>query len=341
MRNRSGPRWGASTGATSLPPRGYEGPGEGVGDRVVPASFCSAGEGCPGRAFEDPRTARAAADAWTRFLRATLPRQSRSSTSGTSPSPPTTRASARNRRVARPGGALPTFTTSARVPALDGAVDVWSAQAGVFDRACAAAERARGRGHGFETATPPTGAIIIDAPATDPRTIGWAAFKGGADQWLCWHSDHWRHNAQKVGDRIQDVWKNTVTFDNRGQPGREPYNTGFINGDGVLFYPGEEVLHPEEDRGIAGPVSTVQLANLRRGLQDHLYLSMAQARASIARSRPPSPRWSRPCSPTCARRWASPSTATTTSGSATPSGAQSRRRDDWPRGCPRSLARVG
>ena len=38
------------------------------------------------------------------------------------------------------------------------------------------------------------------------------------------------------------------------------------------------MLHPEEDRGIEGPVSTIQLANLRRGLQDHLYLSLARAR---------------------------------------------------------------
>jgi hypothetical protein len=51
---------------------------------------------------------------------------------------------------------------------------------------------------------------------------------------------------------------------------------GFINGDGVLMYPGQEVLHPEEDRGINGPVSTVQVANLRRGLQDHLYLTLAR-----------------------------------------------------------------
>ena len=51
-----------------------------------------------------------------------------------------------------------------------------------------------------------------------------------------------------------------------------------INGDGVLIYPGEERLHPEEDRGIAGPVASMQLANLRRGLQDHQYLTLARQR---------------------------------------------------------------
>ena len=39
---------------------------------------------------------------------------------------------------------------------------------------------------------------------------------------------------------------------------------------------GRERLHPEEDRGLAGPIGTVQLANLRRGLQDHQYLTLAR-----------------------------------------------------------------
>ena len=51
---------------------------------------------------------------------------------------------------------------------------------------------------------------------------------------------------------------------------------GYLNGDGVLLYPGQEKVHPEEDRGLGGPCSTVQLANLRRGLQDHQYLTLAR-----------------------------------------------------------------
>jgi hypothetical protein len=72
------------------------------------------------------------------------------------------------------------------------------------------------------------------------------------------------------------VWVNPITFDNRGQPGKPVEDQGWINGDGVLVYPGQEVLHPEEDRGIAGPIGTVQLANLRRGVQDHQYLTLAR-----------------------------------------------------------------
>jgi len=37
-------------------------------------------------------------------------------------------------------------------------------------------------------------------------------------------------------------------------------------------------VHPLQDRGIPGPIATVQLANFRRGLQDHQYLTLARAR---------------------------------------------------------------
>jgi hypothetical protein len=87
---------------------------------------------------------------------------------------------------------------------------------------------------------------------------------------------HWRHNSQKQGERDQNVWAESVTFDNRKQENRSPDDKGFIHGDGVLIYPGEERLHPAEDRGVAGPIGTVQLANFRRGLQDHQYLTMAR-----------------------------------------------------------------
>ena len=60
------------------------------------------------------------------------------------------------------------------------------------------------------------------------------------------------------------------------KPNKPVSYQGYINGDGVLIYPGEDKLHPDQDRGIAGPISTIQLANFRRGLQDHQYLTLAR-----------------------------------------------------------------
>ena len=157
-------------------------------------------------------------------------------------------------------------------PSTSGTRDRWA-----FASTRARSERAKGRRYWvYNGGRPAAGAITIDAPATDARATIWAAFKHDVEVYFYWHSVHWRHNSQKVGDRVQNVWADSITFDNRKQPDKPLDDQGYIHGDGVLLYPGEERLHPEQDRGIAGPIGTVQLANLRRGLQDHQYLTLAR-----------------------------------------------------------------
>jgi hypothetical protein len=176
-----------------------------------------------------------------------------------------------------PGRKLPTFVTKHPVPELDGAIDIWCVPAQELDPAVAAAERKKGRRvWAYNGARPRAPALLIDTPATDARAVPWAFFKHDVPLYFFWHSVHWQHNRQKQGERRQNVWKNPVTFDNRGQPRKPIEDQGFLNGDGVLIYPGQEVLHPEEDRGIAGPIGSIRLANLRRGLQDHQYLTLAR-----------------------------------------------------------------
>ncbi len=254
--------------------RGYDGPGAGVGNAIVPRSFYG-----PGSAFDDRAQAWRRADGWMTFLRARLPR---AITFLYMPDEP--RAPVYPRIVALadtihsnpgPGRALPVFVTSRYVEALDPAIDIWCAGPQGFDVERAARERARGRQFWvYNGGRPWGGAIVIDAPATDARATMWAAFKHEVPVYFYWHAVHWRHNSQKQGERDQNVWAEPITFDNRGQPNKEDH--GYINGDGVLIYPGEEKLHPEEDRGVPGPIGTIQLANLRRGLQDHQYLSIAR-----------------------------------------------------------------
>ena len=101
---------------------------------------------------------------------------------------------------------------------------------------------------------PAAGAITIDAPATDARATIWAAFKHDVRVYFYWHSVHWRHNSQKQGERNQNVWAESITFDNRKQPQRSADDQGFINGDGVLMYPGQDRLHTDQDRGVVGPI---------------------------------------------------------------------------------------
>jgi len=253
---------------------GYEGPGEGVGNRIVPRSFYG-----PGQGWDDRESAWRLSDSWMTFLAGAVPS---AKTFLYMPDEPAPSEFARIRTLAAnvhtnpgPGKRLPAFVTKHWVSDLDDAIDIWCAGPQHYDIARAEKERARGRSYWTYNGGRPSGpAIVIDAPATEARMIGWAAFKHDVDVYFYWHGVHWRHNSQKQGERNQDVWANPITFDNRGQPHKTDH--GYINGDGVLLYPGEEKVHPDEDRGLAGPVASVQLANLRRGLQDHQYLTLAR-----------------------------------------------------------------
>lgn len=265
------------TGADFRRDRGYEGPGEGVGNVLAPRSFYG-----PGKEFDDRASAWIRSDAWMTFLKVTLPNAITFLYMPDEPRPPEypriLQLAGNIHSNAGPGRALPIFVTHEYVQALDPAIDIWCSGPKGFKLDRVAKERARGRDYWFYNGGRPAGgAITIDAPATDARATIWAAFKHDVRVYFYWHSVHWRHNSQMVGgDRNQNVWANSITFDNRKQENRSPDDAGYIHGDGVLLYPGEERLHPEEDRGIPGPIATIQLANFRRGLQDHQYLTLAR-----------------------------------------------------------------
>jgi hypothetical protein len=256
--------------------KGYEGPGTGVGNRIIPRTFYG-----PGKTFDERAGAWREADSWMSFLQQKLPN---AITFLYLPDEPARSEYNYIRQLGDnihsnpgPGRALPTFVTKHYVKELDGAIDIWDTGPLGYDIARANAERERGRKYWiYNGGRPAAGAIVIDAPATDPRATIWACFKHNIDNYFYWHGVHWQHNRQKAGERKQNVWANPITFDNRGQPNKPVDDQGYINGDGVLIYPGEDKLHHDQDRGIPGPISTIQLANFRRGLQDHQYLTLAR-----------------------------------------------------------------
>lgn len=254
--------------------QGYEGPGEGVGNRIMPMSFYG-----PPRGFEDRPTAWEGSDAWMKFVTQNFPK---ALTFLYMPDEPSASSYDRINLIGEnvhsnpgPGGKLPMFVTSGYQPRIENAIDIWCSGPRGYNIARAIEERKKGRDYWFYNGGRPHGpAIAIESPATDPRAAIWACFKHDIRVYFYWHSVHWRHNSQKQGERNQDVWANPITFDNRGQPNKNSFGIGY--GDGVLMYPGEEKVHPEQDRGIRGPCATIQLANFRRGLQDHQYLTLAR-----------------------------------------------------------------
>ncbi len=252
----------------------YEGPGEGVGYRIIPRTFYG-----PGSLFDTRERAWQNADSWMSFLARNFPQAITFVYMPDEPSParfPYIKELAENIHSDEgPGGKLPVFVTKRIVPGLEGAIDIWCSDTDGYDIAAARAERDKGHEVWvYNGCRPAAGAIIIDSPATDPRATMWACFKESIPAYFFWHGVHWEHNSQKQGERRQNVWVDPITFDNTGQPNKTDH--GYINGDGVICYPGTEKVHPDQDRGIEGPCSTIQLANFRRGIQDHLYLTLAR-----------------------------------------------------------------
>jgi hypothetical protein len=268
--------WGRFSGTDFARTRGYDGPGRDTGNVIVPRTFYG-----PGKDFDDRASAWARSDSWMTLLRDKLPHALTFLYMPDEPGPEEYKrilALAENvHSNPGPGRALPVLVTSKYVEELDPAIDIWLSGPKGFLLDRVASERKRGRQYWFYNGGRPAGgAITIDAPATDARATIWAAFKHDVRVYFYWHAVHWRHNSQKSGERNQNVWAETITFDNRQQAKRSPDDQGYIHGDGVLMYPGEERLHPDEDRGIRGPIGTIQLANFRRGLQDHQYLTLAR-----------------------------------------------------------------
>jgi hypothetical protein len=267
--------FGRFDGSDFTAARGYEGPGEKMGYRIVPRTFYGP------NGFTKKEEAWPSADRWMTFLRQRLPK---ALTFLYLPDEPYPQQYGEVRKLADmlhanpgPGGKLPLFLTHEYVKALDGVADYWCSGPEGFKIDTVKRERARGREYWiYNGGRPAGGAVVIDAPATDPRALIWGCFKHDISLYFYWHANHWRHNNQKPRDRVQNVWSNPITFDNRGQPNKPVEHQSFANGDGVLIYPGMDKLHPAEDRGVPGPVGTIQLANFRRGLQDHQYLTLAR-----------------------------------------------------------------
>jgi hypothetical protein len=156
------------------------------------------------------------------------------------------------------GGGRPRLlcaVTDAASPVYGDAMDVFISPKNIPG---ARAER-EGRGEQFWTynGKPPQAAsLTLDSASSGLRTWGWIAERYDVPLWYAWEGLYFsdRYN----GGGPTDVMHQPVTFDERRKGG-----TDFGNGDGVLAYP--------------GPLPSLRLKSLRRGLEDRLLLEELRA----------------------------------------------------------------
>ncbi|HJY28559.1 MAG TPA: hypothetical protein VJ306_11070, partial [Pyrinomonadaceae bacterium] len=135
---------GRFSGSDFTKAKGYEGPGLGVGNRIIPRTFYG-----PGKSFDERSSAWRDADSWISFLHQKLPN---AITFLYLPDEPGRSEYNYIRQLADnihlnpgPGKALPTFVTKHYVKELDGAIDIWDTGPLGYDIARANEERERGR----------------------------------------------------------------------------------------------------------------------------------------------------------------------------------------------------
>jgi hypothetical protein len=121
-----------------------------------------------------------------------------------------------------------------------------------------AAERER-RGERFWTYNgrpPQAGSMILDTDGVALRTWGWIAERYGIELWYAWEGLYFSDRYNRGG--VTDVMVDPITFDERSRGGED-----WGNGDGLLVYP--------------GPLPSLRLKALRRGLQDRLLVRKLKA----------------------------------------------------------------
>jgi hypothetical protein len=158
-----------------------------------------------------------------------------------------------------PGKNIPCLVTAPNLPQIRGYVDFWSMpshrcfppNSNIEDLK---SEISQGRKWGFYNGfRPSAGSVMIDADAIEFRVQPWIMWKYGADQYFYWCVTNWQN---------VDVFVNALNY----------LGNAKANGDGNMFYPGQDKKYPESDLGIPGPVSSVRMKNWRRGAQDYEYL---------------------------------------------------------------------
>jgi hypothetical protein len=123
---------------------------------------------------------------------------------------------------------------------------------------------------------PATGSFAIEDDGVALRQLSWAQYKMGIDRWFFWESTYYNDYQNGRGDI--NVFAQAQTF---GAPAQTDPILGetsgqYANGDGILFYPGTDMVFKDDSYYLPGPIASLRLKHWRRGIQDIEYLELAR-----------------------------------------------------------------
>lgn len=271
---------GMMNGRVFRPEEGYEGPGEGLGDRLLFVHLDTSSERDMDRSIA----------AWHDWFAANgIPWRAATYYVIDEPLPSEY---AELKRLARWAHAAPTPIATLVTRGIDpdlvrGSdpeyIDIWaipSSMRSYSGRSVRERQAAGTRVGMYNGYVPAAGLQLIDAPAVGMRTWGWLSFQYDLDFWYTWNIARW---FRPDAGAETDVWSEPLSFTDGLARHGDRENVG--NGDGVIVYPGQDRVYPHADRGIFGPVASIRLKNARRGMEDYELLRMVEASGGAGRAR--------------------------------------------------------
>jgi hypothetical protein len=122
---------------------------------------------------------------------------------------------------------------------------------------------------------PASGTFVIEDNGVALRQLAWGQYKLGIDRWFYWDSTYYDNVQGDEGET--NVFHQAQTFGSYDEIDSLSGKTGwnYMNGDGVLFYPGTDTRFSEDSYGVMGPFASLRLKYWRRGIQDVDYLALA------------------------------------------------------------------
>lgn len=151
----------------------------------------------------------------------------------------------------------------------------------------------------YNSNRPATGSFATEDEGVALRQLSWAQYKMGVARWFYWEGTYYsNYQCDNDNDAQTRLFMEAQTFgcfesfdDALGETG-----WNYLNGDGVLFYPGTDTHFPQDSYGVMAPFASLRLKHWRRGIQDVDYLTLAaeinpERTAEIVREMIPSVLW--------------------------------------------------
>jgi hypothetical protein len=122
---------------------------------------------------------------------------------------------------------------------------------------------------------PATGTGAVEDDGVSMRVVAWTQFKMNINRWFWWAADYYNNYQGGMGQT--NVFQTAQVYGSYNRDDVQLGKTGwnYYNGDGVLMYPGTDLLFPEDSYGVKVPFASLRLKHWRRGIQDHDYLTLA------------------------------------------------------------------